>query len=67
MYLHSQCPRIVHGDLKGANVLVTGSGEGVCPKLLDFGLARVLTRNARPLGGALDWIAPEVFRRGSPP
>jgi len=29
-------------------------------KLLDFGLSRVATQNARPLGGTVIWMAPEV-------
>eukprot|EP00974_Lingulodinium_polyedra_P098348 9532816-Lingulodinium_polyedra.AAC.1 len=36
----------------------------VCPKLLDLGLARVLARCARPLGGTLTWMAPVVLRKG---
>eukprot|EP00747_Dinoflagellata_sp_TGD_P126610 gnl/TRDRNA2_/TRDRNA2_174301_c0_seq2.p1 gnl/TRDRNA2_/TRDRNA2_174301_c0~~gnl/TRDRNA2_/TRDRNA2_174301_c0_seq2.p1 ORF type:complete len:174 (+),score=7.51 gnl/TRDRNA2_/TRDRNA2_174301_c0_seq2:80-523(+) len=30
-------------------------------KLLDFGLSRVLTKRARPLGGTLNWMAPELI------
>jgi len=60
-YLHSQQPKIVHGDVKSSNILV----EILCghprPKLLDFGLARILTRKAKPLGGTLNWMAPEVI------
>eukprot|EP00418_Pyrodinium_bahamense_P100172 CAMPEP_0179030330 /NCGR_PEP_ID=MMETSP0796-20121207/10510_1 /TAXON_ID=73915 /ORGANISM="Pyrodinium bahamense, Strain pbaha01" /LENGTH=321 /DNA_ID=CAMNT_0020726509 /DNA_START=13 /DNA_END=975 /DNA_ORIENTATION=- len=36
---------------------------GPCPRLLDFGLARLLTRRARPRGGSFRWAAPEVFGR----
>jgi len=66
-YLHSRKPRVVHGDLKDSNIMVQflkGSlahPEVVHAKLLDFGLARVLTRRAVPLGGTVRWKAPELF------
>jgi len=59
-YMHTRSPRVVHGDLKSSNVMVERVGDGAHPKLLDFGLSRVLTRNAQPLGGTRDWVAPEV-------
>jgi len=62
LYLHSRRPRIVHSDLKSANILVEGDGKRVRSKLLDFGLARVLSRGARPRGGTPRWMAPEVFQ-----
>eukprot|EP00928_Gymnodinium_smaydae_P048862 TRINITY_DN3272_c0_g1_i1.p1 TRINITY_DN3272_c0_g1~~TRINITY_DN3272_c0_g1_i1.p1 ORF type:complete len:808 (-),score=101.71 TRINITY_DN3272_c0_g1_i1:87-2510(-) len=55
-YLHSRVPVIVHGDLKPQNVLVEQRGARVHPKLLDFGLSRLLTsRVERTLGGTLRW------------
>lgn len=65
-YLHGQTPRIVHGDLKGSNVLVERSASDVHAKLVDFGLSRVMTKNALPLGGTLIWMAPEVMLKQSP-
>jgi serine/threonine protein kinase len=71
-YMHSRYPAVVHGDLKDSNVFVqTGAGHcrGSCPpiaKLLDFGLSRVLTKHAKPLGGTPRWAAPEIFS-GLPP
>jgi len=62
-YLHAQRPQIVYGDLKGSNLLVEhhwSSDPHV--KLLDFGLARLIMRDAQPLGGTLRWMAPEVMR-----
>eukprot|EP00927_Polykrikos_kofoidii_P009503 TRINITY_DN13960_c0_g1_i1.p1 TRINITY_DN13960_c0_g1~~TRINITY_DN13960_c0_g1_i1.p1 ORF type:complete len:777 (-),score=89.15 TRINITY_DN13960_c0_g1_i1:81-2411(-) len=65
-YLHSRFPIVVHGDLKSDNILLellpgTKLLHGVYnPKLVDFGLSRAITRRARPLGGSLEWVAPEV-------
>mmetsp|Transcript_113391 Transcript_113391/g.293575 ORF Transcript_113391/g.293575 Transcript_113391/m.293575 type:complete len:826 (+) Transcript_113391:56-2533(+) len=62
-YLHGQIPAIVHGDLKPSNVMVEtiGSAAVVRAKLLDFGLSRVRSHHAKPLGGTLSWMAPEVI------
>mmetsp|Transcript_37008 Transcript_37008/g.88657 ORF Transcript_37008/g.88657 Transcript_37008/m.88657 type:complete len:305 (-) Transcript_37008:258-1172(-) len=62
-YLHSREPSIVHGDLKGTNIIMAQdpfSFNSFRAKLLDFGLSRVLTRHARPLSGTAMWVAPEV-------
>lgn len=70
-FLHSK--KIIHGDLKSANVLVTGSGDDIFFKLGDFGSAHALltsklsTANmtARMLpssrNGTTPFEAPEVF------
>eukprot|EP00927_Polykrikos_kofoidii_P078321 TRINITY_DN7515_c0_g1_i3.p1 TRINITY_DN7515_c0_g1~~TRINITY_DN7515_c0_g1_i3.p1 ORF type:complete len:665 (+),score=67.59 TRINITY_DN7515_c0_g1_i3:285-1997(+) len=66
-YIHARSPPIVHGDLKPSNILVSYSGPSsghdmlIRAKILDFGLSRVLTRNAKPLGGSVRWMAPEVI------
>jgi serine/threonine protein kinase len=73
-YAHQQ--GVIHGDLKGSNILVTPEGN---IKLLDFGLGRRvprdgmsdLTKAALPLSqdgataGTLPYLAPEVLR-GNP-
>jgi len=63
-YLHQNEPPVVHGDLKTANIMVEKLKNGARAKLLDFGLARLLTKGARPLGGTRNWVAPEITTRG---
>ncbi|CAK0885582.1 unnamed protein product [Prorocentrum cordatum] len=70
-YLHSREPVVVHADLKDSNVFVEErhsriGGISHRAKLLDFGLSRILTRSARPLGGTIRWMAPELFSRVPP-
>ncbi|CAE6460011.1 unnamed protein product [Rhizoctonia solani] len=54
-------PKKVHGDLRGANVLISKSGT---PRLIDFGLASVTGGNvfsaSSTLAGTLRWMAPEL-------
>ncbi|QRW24618.1 Tyrosine kinase specific for activated [Rhizoctonia solani] len=58
-YLHDT--GIVHGDLRGANVLISKSGR---PRLIDFGLASATNGNpfsaSSTLAGTLRWMAPEL-------
>jgi len=67
LYLHTCTPKIVHGDIKASNIIIqhlrgsVDEQEVVHAKLLDFGLARVLTRHAKSLGGTTRWRAPELF------
>ncbi|KAF7333651.1 hypothetical protein MSAN_02408200 [Mycena sanguinolenta] len=59
-YLHSHA--IVHGDLKGANILVKESGSAC---LADFGLSIYSDASAKTgstsRGGSLYWMAPELL------
>ncbi|KIK01522.1 hypothetical protein K443DRAFT_98448 [Laccaria amethystina LaAM-08-1] len=63
-YLHQKA--IIHGDLKGVNILVTESGKAC---LADFGLsnhvdAEMLTwtsESSANTGGTVRWQAPEFF------
>jgi len=65
-YLHQGCiSRILHLDIKPQNILLD---ENFCPKISDFGLAKVCQRNdsiVSLLGtrGTIGYIAPEVFSR----
>jgi len=56
-YLHSLQPAVVHGDLKAGNVIIE---DGPRAKLIDFGLARVLSANPGNLGFSVAWAAPEL-------
>ncbi|OCH91487.1 kinase-like protein, partial [Obba rivulosa] len=60
-YLHDL--DIVHGDLKGANILVNGQGVAC---ITDFGLSVVLcyennSSTASVVQGSLRWMAPEIL------
>ncbi|KAK0447353.1 kinase-like domain-containing protein [Desarmillaria tabescens] len=66
-YLHTLS--IVHGDLKGDNVLITGDGRAV---IADFGISFVMgvttfatSSSSSRRGGTVRWQAPEVLN-GSP-
>lgn len=57
---------VIHRDLKPANILVTPPGE---PKLLDFGVARLLDADSDPGEGAgqaltMAYASPEQLRGG---
>ncbi|RLN47204.1 hypothetical protein BBJ28_00004145 [Nothophytophthora sp. Chile5] len=66
-HLHDRC--IVHGDLKGNNILVCEDG---LVKLADFGLSSVASRSgevtegAEGALGAFRWKAPECLLGGPP-
>eukprot|EP00927_Polykrikos_kofoidii_P001971 TRINITY_DN10760_c0_g2_i1.p1 TRINITY_DN10760_c0_g2~~TRINITY_DN10760_c0_g2_i1.p1 ORF type:complete len:687 (+),score=58.66 TRINITY_DN10760_c0_g2_i1:57-2063(+) len=72
LYLHTRQPCIVHGDMKDRNIMAQSwRGHSMVKseatrrfraKLIDFGLSRLVTRSARPLGGTLSWVAPEIVR-----
>ncbi|KAF8507475.1 kinase-like protein, partial [Hysterangium stoloniferum] len=63
-YLHNRTPPVIHGDLKGANILVTNSGHAV---LADFGLSRIsieATISMLQGSGSPRWMAPELVTAG---
>ncbi|KAF5372308.1 hypothetical protein D9615_009223 [Tricholomella constricta] len=66
-YLHTLVPPIVHGDLKGNNVLITDEGRAV---ISDFGLSQVIEdllagptgfTPSNPVFGPTRWQAPELL------
>ncbi|KAE9397273.1 kinase-like protein [Gymnopus androsaceus JB14] len=62
-YLHGLDPPVVHGDIKGANILI--SDERRCC-LADFGLSVLDTQSMNPtltatVQGSLRWLAPEFI------
>ncbi|MBR9977292.1 MAG: sigma 54-interacting transcriptional regulator [Bacteroidetes bacterium] len=65
-YIHSR--KIMHGDLKPANIMVTADG----PRLMDFGLSFVHdTKHAgdianEGLSGTLEYLAPELIHGEAP-
>ncbi|KAF9780762.1 kinase-like domain-containing protein [Thelephora terrestris] len=63
VHMHSQ--GMIHGDLKGANILVDGAGHAC---LADFGLLKISSDPANATssnsfleGGTCRWMGPELF------
>ncbi|KAG8921328.1 hypothetical protein FRC02_000315 [Tulasnella sp. 418] len=68
-HLHSRDPPIVHGDLKGDNILI---GDDHSAKLIDLGLARILEEKlgaafttSSMARGCLHFFAPELYAGGA--
>ncbi|KAJ7805839.1 kinase-like domain-containing protein, partial [Mycena olivaceomarginata] len=60
--LHGLDPPIVHGDVRGANILVT---DTLTCCLADFGLSRVIETqvpgSSLMLKGSVRWLPPEMM------
>ncbi|KZS97644.1 kinase-like protein [Sistotremastrum niveocremeum HHB9708] len=66
--LHDWDTPIVHGDLKGENILISDAGE---PLLSDFGLSKILEdctgtpfTQTKGISDSFRWFAPEIFHSG---
>ncbi|KAG6330220.1 hypothetical protein ID866_8869 [Astraeus odoratus] len=58
-YLHNRSQPIIHGDIKGSNVLVSDDGHA---QLADFGFSATVQTSLgaeQRVGGTLNWMAPE--------
>lgn len=62
-YLHSY--GIVHRDLKLENIMMTDATNKAVPKLVDFGLAKMIGPNemAEEPFGTLGYVAPEILSK----
>ncbi|XP_027178530.1 G-type lectin S-receptor-like serine/threonine-protein kinase LECRK3 [Coffea eugenioides] len=65
LYLHEECEtQIIHCDIKPQNILMD---ENRCPKISDFGLAKLLkrdqTRTHTTFRGTKGYVAPEWYRK----
>ncbi|KAJ6847430.1 LRR receptor kinase BAK1-like [Iris pallida] len=61
-YLHDHCdPKIIHRDVKAANILLDEEFEAV---LGDFGLAKLDTHATTAVRGTIGHIAPEYLSTG---
>lgn len=64
-YLHNY--GIVHRDIKLENIMMTQCSEKGNPKIVDFGLAKMMgpTEKAREPFGTLGYLAPEILKKES--
>ncbi|KAJ3485198.1 hypothetical protein NLI96_g5132 [Meripilus lineatus] len=62
LYLHER--RVVHGDLKGANILISVTRFGIVPMICDFGSAHIVGTPFVGTAGTYRWTAKELLRLG---
>lgn len=56
---------IIHRDLKLENIMMTDGSDKAVPKIVDFGLSKILgpTEKATEPFGTLSYCAPEVLKQ----
>ncbi len=56
---------IVHRDLKLENIMMSDSSDNAVPKIVDFGLAKIIgpSNTASEPFGTLGYVAPEVLKK----
>eukprot|EP00792_Barthelona_sp_PAP020_P004272 TRINITY_DN2010_c0_g2_i1.p1 TRINITY_DN2010_c0_g2~~TRINITY_DN2010_c0_g2_i1.p1 ORF type:complete len:791 (+),score=220.16 TRINITY_DN2010_c0_g2_i1:101-2374(+) len=59
-YLHTRTPKVIHRDLKCANIFVNGQ-LGIC-KIGDLGLASAVINRAISTVGTPEFMPPEMFK-----
>lgn len=60
-YLHGCTPPIVHGDIKGGNILIDDDGQAC---VTDFGISTIAETTgltSRTIAGTLRYMAPELI------
>jgi len=63
-YMHQM--KVIHSDLKPANILICFKPEGIVVKIADFGLAiqvSHVSETVKEVGGTMIYLAPEVFNQ----
>mmetsp|Transcript_3975 Transcript_3975/g.6740 ORF Transcript_3975/g.6740 Transcript_3975/m.6740 type:complete len:118 (+) Transcript_3975:1385-1738(+) len=60
-YVHSY--GVVHRDMKLENIMMTTNRENAVPKIIDFGLAKMIGPNEKTKEpfGTLGYVAPEIL------
>ncbi|KAF9005051.1 kinase-like domain-containing protein [Cyathus striatus] len=65
-YLHAFKPIVIHGDLKGGNILIDDKGFAI---ITDFGLSKVIEEMSDCMhvgssffAGSMRWMAPEIVQ-----
>lgn len=67
IYMHSQNPPLIHGDIKPSNIRITPQGNAV---LVDFGLKRFFNDGTKNIAGmrrvTQHFAAPELYGTSDP-